>query len=723
MFFYRSAVLEIMRRLAYFSDSRDLIYHFLKFKMMCKRYAPVALVAFMSAFGYVSTAQHQQSATASSAQNLSRTPLLFTENMGQVADDKNTLRPDILFTAQHGGAKIYLSATGIHYQFTNLDYPAGYQRDERMVQDREKQEALQKDIKYSTHRFTLSLAGANPAPIVSKEAQSAYSENFYLAQCPQGITGVHTYARLVYKDVYPGIDWIIYSSTGLPDGKAQGGMKYDFIVHPGADPSLIRLVVTDAPGVGITTAGELLMKTSLGEVRERAPESFCGAKKVATKFLQTRTGIGFELGDYDNGQDLRIDPNVVWATYYGGNGAESAGTCATDAAGNVYQCGTTTSATGMASGGFQNTIGTGGNNLSDAYLVKFSSSGARLWATYYGGSQYESGRACATDVSGNVYLCGSTNSASGIASGGFQNALSNGVDAFLVKFNGSGSRIWGTYYGGNGNDQGFSCATDGSGNIYMAGVTASGNGIASGGFQNSYGGMGVNLFGDAFLVKFNSSGGRQWGTYYGSGADEAGIACTTDASGNIYLAGQTTAASPAIASNGHQITYGGNSYDAFLAKFNSAGNRLWGTLYGGNGMDIGFSCATDAGGNVFLAGITWSPAGIASGGFQNVLSGAPYADAFLAKFNGAGVRQWATYYGGANSETGYSCATDNAGNIFLAGMTGSSTGIASGGLQNTLGGGYDAFLVKFNTSGNRIWGTYYGGPGDDYDAGFCANRP
>jgi hypothetical protein len=283
-----------------------------------------------------------------------------------------------------------------------------------------------------------------------------------------------------------------------------------------------------------------------------------------------------------------------------------------------------------------------------------------VWATYYGGINTEDGNACCTDASGNVYLAGETQSGSNIASGGHQNTYGGGQDAFLVKFNSSGIRLWGTYYGGGGtgNDYGFSCCTDASGNVYLAGSTQSGTNIASGGHQNTYGGVQ-----DAFLVKFNSSGVRQWATYYGGINPEFGNSCCTDGSGNVYLAGETRSSSN-IASSGHQNTYGGGFNDAFIVKFNSFGVQLWGTYYGGTLDEYGNSCSTDASGNVYLAGETQSSSNVASSGHQTTLGGGQ--DAFLVKFNNSGVRQWATYYGGTSYEYARSCCTDALGNVLLS---------------------------------------------------------
>ncbi|MDA7744752.1 SBBP repeat-containing protein, partial [bacterium] len=345
----------------------------------------------------------------------------------------------------------------------------------------------------------------------------------------------------------------------------------------------------------------------------------------------------------------------------------------------------------------------------DAFLVKFNSSGVRQWGTFYGGTGYDKGRSCATDTSGNIYLAGQTRSNSGIATtGAHQTTYGGSEDAFLVKFNSSGVRQWGTYYGGTAYDYGYSCATDGSGNVYLAGASPSTTGIATTGAHQTTYGG----YRAAFLVKFNSSGVRQWGTYYGGTGEEYGNSCATDASGNVYLSGYTTSTTGIATTGAHQATYG-SSGDAFLVKFNSSGVRQWGTYYGGTSYDYGYSCATDGSGNVYLAGASPSTTGIATTGAHQTTFGG-YRDAFLVKFNSSGVRQWGTYYGGTGEEYGNSCATDASGNVYLAGDATSTTGIATTGAhKTTMGGVRDAFLVKFNSSGVRQWGTFYGGTGYD----------
>jgi hypothetical protein len=403
----------------------------------------------------------------------------------------------------------------------------------------------------------------------------------------------------------------------------------------------------------------------------------------------------------------------LWSTYYGGSGNESGVAVATDRSGNIFLAGITSSL-GMAFNGYQNTFG--GGNV-DAYLVKFDAAGNRLWATYYGGTGNEmpffGGKlALATDSSGDVYLAGPTDSNTGIASpGGFQTTIGGGVDAYLVKFDSAGNRLWATYYGGSTVEYGYAVAVDAAQNVYLGGTTGSASGIASGGFQNT-----LNGSGDAFLVKFDAAGNRQWATYYGGPGGEVGFSIATDPANNVFLAGTTDSPS-GISSGGFQNTYGGGSFDAFVAKFDAAGNRIFATYYGGAGdemmtFDGDLEIATDASGNFYLAGMTSSTTSIASAGFQNTFGGGQ-ADAFLAKFDYTGNRAWATYYGGTDEDKAYHAGVDTAGNIFLSGITISSSGISSAGYQTAFGGYKDAFLVKFNSVGYRLCATYYGG--SDYD--------
>lgn len=607
----------------------------------------------------------------------------FEENKGQVHTTDGVPASFVRYRLAQGSTQLFLLESGIAYQFSRTRHPEGIA--EHGAEARDEQDRLE------TFRMDMHLEGANPAARITTEGRSGDYTQYY----NHDALDVHTYTKVIYHDVYPGIDWVVYTT--------EHGMKYDFVVYPGADPNSISLRFSHHEELSLDGEGNLIHGNRMGRFTEAHPVSFQDGKEIASRFVLQGDLLRFRVGNYDRTRTLTIDPARVWGTYYGGSGEDLGWTCATDASGNVYVSGFTNSTNAIAQAGYQNTNGGG----ADAFLVKFDANGTRQWGTYYGGDATDMAHHCTVDNAGNVYLAGATASLSGIASGGHQNTHgTGGNDAFLVKFDANGTRLWGTYYGGGAGERGFYCATDANGNVYLTGETASATQISFNGHQNTY-----SNGNEAFLVKFNATGTRLWGTYYGGTGGESGEACIVDGSGNVYLAGFTTSTG-GIASGGHQNTLGGST-DAFLVKFNASGTRQWGTYYGSTDADNGWSCAVDASGNVYMAGNTASSTGIASGGHQNTYGGAP-SDGFLVKFSTTGTRQWATYYGGDGDERAYSCAVDNDGDVFIGGHTSSQTGIASDGFQNSYGGGAsDAFLAKFNPAGVRSWGTYYGGTGHD----------
>jgi hypothetical protein len=640
--------------------------------------------------------------TAMGSGEFSLSSFAFTENKGQVYGYDGLAHPEVKFVFRQAGTQIFLLEKGIAYQFTKVHYPAGYQelmRGKFVGKNKELLEEMRKQIRTETFRMDMTLVGANNHLEITSEGKSSDYTNFY----NRNVLDVHSFNKITYQNIYPGIDWVIYIKNNQ--------IKYDFIVKPGADPSLIKLEFKHQEGLSLDENDSFVLKSSLGYITEKAPVSYQNGHEISTRFVLKKNTLAFSVSKYSKTQTLVIDPAVSWATYFGSTLQERALDCSTDASGNVYMAGYTGGTVGIASGGHQNNFGGG---IEDGFLVKYNSVGVLQWASYYGGASGDQAWSCAADASGNIYLAGHTESTANISFGGHQNTYGGSMDAFLAKFNSAGVLQWGTYYGGNSQEPWGTCYCDPSGNVYLTGGTKSTSGIALGGYQNAFSG-GTNY--DAFLVKFNGSGVVQWGTYYGDLGEEIGRSCATDILGNVFVTGRTSSTIN-IASGGHQNTFGGIS-DGFLVKFNNVGGLQWATYYGGDAGDETVSAATDASGNIFLAGYTTSTNNIASGGHQNSYGGGS-SDAFLVKFNAGGIRQWATYYGAIGNDVGQGCSTNTAGDVFLTGQTSSATDIASGGNQNTHGGGiFDAFLAKFNNNGIRYWGTYYGGSKEDA-ANACA---
>ncbi|MCC6185874.1 MAG: T9SS type A sorting domain-containing protein, partial [Chitinophagaceae bacterium] len=201
-----------------------------------------------------------------------------------------------------------------------------------------------------------------------------------------------------------------------------------------------------------------------------------------------------------------------------------------------------------------------------------------------------------------------------------------------------------------------------------------------------------------------------WGTYYG-GKSAENDARVSIGGINIFLGGSTNSDTGIATPGTHQTTLGSINGDAYLAAFDSSGKRLWGSYFGGENIEIFGGISGVQEGAIYLSGKTQSLTNIASTGADKTsLSGVE--DAFLVKFKTDGTREWSTYVGGENLENaGDRIARDQLGNVFLYGLTGSTTGISSGhAWQKIYGGGKtDHFISCFDPNGKKIWGSYMGG--------------
>jgi hypothetical protein len=467
---------------------------------------------------------------------------------------------------------------------------------------------------------------------------------------------------------------------------------------------------------------------------------------------------GFVMPDnYNPLLPLVIDP---WSTYLGGTGGAGRDTgedVATDASLNVYATGLTTSLFNIATTGtFQTTL----SGVEDIYLIRYNSTGARQWCTYYGGTlsdyvssvsasgtnflfmsmgTYNSGLATTgthqvnlqgstdalicrmnpangqrlwatyyggpsddfptaieTDAAGNVYLTGYTLSSSGIATpGAFKTTLAlNDVDGFIARFTSSGARSWATYYGGGNVDYSQDITVDIGGNILIGGVTLSLTNIATTGTHQTT----LRGSSDGFVARFNASGSRLWGTYYGGAQDESILCIATDASGRVYAGGETSSSTFIATPGAFKTTLTGPSRDAFLFRLNTNGTMNYATYYGGENDEAVIGIKTDALNNTYFSGYTNSTTSIATAGAaKTTLTGS--SDAFVGKFSNAGARLWCTYYGGPDFEFCGKLTLDATANVIITGYTTSSTGIAVNATQSTLSGFINAFVAKYTTNG------------------------
>ena len=316
--------------------------------------------------------------------------------------------------------------------------------------------------------------------------------------------------------------------------------------------------------------------------------------------------------------------------------------------------------------------------------------GVLIWITFMGSSSFDYGNAIAVDTSGNVYVAGLSDATWGTpvnphaGSAGF-------FDAFVAKLNSSGVRQWHTFMGAaNFTDDGYGIAVDGAGNVYVVGRS------------NATWGTPVNPHAggdDAFVAKLNSSGVRQWHTFMGSTDIDIGYAIAVDGSGNVYVAGRSSATwgSPVNAHAGLK--------DAFAAKLDGSGIRQWHTFMGSASDDYGGGIAVDTSGNLYVAGYsdaTWG---------TPVYPFAALSDAFAAKLNSSGVRQWHTFMGSFSDDNGWGIAVGTSGNVYVAGRSNTTWGTP---INPHAGGNNDTFAAKLDGSGVRQWHTFMGSASDDY---------
>ncbi len=411
-----------------------------------------------------------------------------------------------------------------------------------------------------------------------------------------------------------------------------------------------------------------------------------------------------------------VNPEILWATYFGSPGEDYTGGVVTDKEGNIYIV-SAVQADAPTTAGVHKTYYSGG--ISDVMLTKFDKDGALIWSTYFGGNGSDDSYNYPRLLSdGSIAICGSTTSTNGIASlGAHKISYGGSYDNFLAVFEPNGKLRWSTYFGGIGEETEPSISVDLDDNIFLTGYSTSKSGITSdGAFQKqNNGGY------DGTVAKFNKTGKQLWCTYYGGSGSDYFWTSEVDKDGNLYVGG--SAGSSQLASIGaFKTTYGGNS-DGLLVKFDQNGQRIWSTYFGSGGKDDVYYLNIDSKDNIYIMGATTSTGGIAStGAYSTVNSG--NEDVFLAKFDKNGNRLWSTYIGGEEWETIFGCDFDNDDNIYLSILTKSQAFTTTEDVPTTYhsGGIWDAAFVKFSPSGELKWSTYFGGDGNDRALGIALDQ-
>jgi hypothetical protein len=641
--------------------------------------------------------------------------LAFEKNQGQTD-------AQVKYMARGSGYTLFLTSRDAVFSLTSRSAAGGAaERDASRL--RLKSSARRNAEKIQTAVVRMQLVGGNSQAKVSAGGELPGKSNYFIGNDRnKWRTGVMQYARVSYRDVYPGVNLAFHG--------AQRQVEFDFVVAPGANPAPISFRFSGDGGLKTDEADNLVVSSAAGDVLLHKPVAYQeknGVRQlVDARFsLMADNRVAFELGDYDRSRELVIDPSVSYAysTYLGGSLEDDGNAIAFDvdsngAANHAYVTGSTLSLNFPVQG--TNAGPTGGG---DVFVTELSADGTTLiYSTLIGGSASDIANGIAVDSTGEAFVAGGTASSDfPTTSGAYQTVLPTAAqNAFILKLNKTtGTLAYSTYLGGSGDDTALGMELDGSGNVYVAGKTTSADFPSKNALQTTVAG--------GFVATLTPAGGRSsdllFSTYIGGSTNDFASAIAVDLSGNAYVTGETQG-SFNTTSGVVQPTFGGGITDAFVTAIKPKGSAyIYSTYLGGSDIDIGNGIAVDASGNAYVTGQTASsststtPFPTTTGAFQTTSGGGPPGtyDAFVTKLNSKGTAlTYSTYLGGAQADYGIGVAVDGSGDAYVTGRTYSTTTFPTlNPTQATFAGTSDAFVSEVNATGKQvIFSTYLGSTGD-----------
>ena len=546
------------------------------------------------------------------------------------------------------------------------------------------------------------------------------------------------FSRLVYRDVYPGIDVAYYGNAS--------SIEYDFQIAPGADPSSIRLHVYGADRVSIGEQGDLTIAAGGSQLLQKLPAVYqadprTGERRMVEGSYQLLgpDEVGFRLANYDRAKPLVIDPYLVYSSYWGGTAADQINAVKAGPNGLLYVVGKTLTSDLVATVANYSALNVR-VYLNDLFILVLDTTATGNYSTnylsYLGGTGDDNPTSMDLDYLGNLYITGYTTSADFPMAGNSveTSPLSPTSNAFVVEFNpsaaGSDALVYSTFLGGSLDNWGYGIAAGGNGLIYVIGSTTSVDFPVT---ANAYSAV---LWGpqDAFLCKIDTGTALlAYATYLGGEDIDDGRAITVDASGHVYFAVGTQSTQFPLGYRPGEFPYrttsvGVRNTVVGMMDMTQTGNPslVFDSYFGGTDVDEVQKIALAANGNLLVTGYTLSqdfPVTIDA--FQHVPHGA--SDIFVTEVNLApptpsAFLVYSTYLGGSDADVAYDIAGDTAGNIYLTGYTTSTDfPITPDALVSQWGQGVDLFVTKLRpgVSGLKalLFSTYIGDQG--FHVGTC----
>ncbi len=514
----------------------------------------------------------------------------FLKNIGQVRSLENKAVESVFYYGQIGNQTLYITDKGISFVFCNVKELV------KKVIPLPVHEKYKADTMYSPRyeieRIDLNLVNGKikKENIETEQAADKSMFNFYYDTYTPAKANLQLQQILIVKNVYPGIDWKLYIKTdnGAPT------FKYDFIIYPGADASVIRLHYSDNANLARADSGGLATRTKMGEVHEGSPLSYLAETKTAipVSFSAKKNDVRFKIPAYNKGLTLVIDPDVYWATYIEPIWSTTqyhyitGSDIRTDAAGNIFvqlsaKASTPFPTVDPGNGAYYRDFVATPNGA--MILMKFKPTGQLIWCTYFGGSEESGGNRMAIDNAGNVCAMGrftfNRTAVPLLNNGGFYDPVPK--THFITKFDNNGKLTWSSFYA-DASTGVQDMTSDNSGNFYVVGWT---NVYAFPTVNPGNGAYCVTApqYGSAytyFISQFNASNQLVWSTRIeGNEDDDLGVRVHVDNRGNIYMAGAGRSSFYPFHDAGGYFTTNGQ---ITLIRFNAQRQINWLTNYPGS---------------------------------------------------------------------------------------------------------------------------------------------
>jgi len=677
------------------------------------------------------------------------------ENEGALKfiENKKQWEEQVKYKADLPDGAMFLEKTGFTFVFKDMKAISKLLAYKSVSADK-RPKLKPSDYNIKCHAYKMNFLNAAPDVMVTAENPSKDYYNYFTSDDKKKwASKVRSFDAVTYKNLYKNIDLNLY------ENKHQ--LKYDVLLHPGANPANIQIQYEGVEKVYLND-GNLIVKTSVNSVTELSPIAYQmsnGRKtKIACKFVLNKNILTFEFPDgCDNSKEIIIDPTLIFSTYSGSTADNWGFTATYDSHGRVYSGGIAFG-TGypITIGAFQINFAGGetGAYLSgcDIAIIKYDSLGTqRLWATYLGGSRNELPHSMIVNGLDELVIYGTTGSSNfPITSGAYDQTFnggdsisydfnsikfSHGIDIFVSKLSSDGTQLLAsTYVGGTKND-GLNYPSilsknyadgargevmvDANNNVYVASTTNSVNfPVTSGAFQQTPGGGGQD--GIVFKMDANLSN-MIWSTYLGGSGRDAAYNMVLDTSDNVYVTGGTTSTDFPVTAGVLHPAYMGGSTDGFITKISQNGNSiLKSTYYGSVAYDQSYLIKSDKAGNIYVFGQT-----AATGGtfIYNALWATPNGGQFISKMNAdLSSLIWSTAFGTGNigpdiSPTAF--LVDLCNKIYLSGWGGPNINgfggtnglpITPGAFQTTTDNNDYYFLVISDDASSIIYGSYFGSP-------------